>query len=346
MALVINSNIASLTSQRHLSQTRNDMETAMERMSSGSRINSSMDDAAGLAIANRMTSQVEGLNQAIRNANDAISLAQTAEATLDAHSSILQRMRVLSVQAANDTYSALDRKTLNNEILQLKEELNRSVSKAMFNGQQILDGTNTSFTFQIGHTATDTVKVSLANMKGSEIGTQTWEGKLRDSTLTGIVDDVPLVNTLAFTMTGTTLVEDDKISVVVGANTYVQAFDTDLNTTLTALGTQLAAEATVASSAVVNGVLTLSGTGGNSAITAPTSFTVQSSVVAATKVAQSATVKDTHSYDFSSIAVVEGDRVSMTVGSNTYRQEFVTDRATTLQALGALVVNGEGTYNE
>ena len=345
MALVINSNIASLTSQRHLSQTRNDMETAMERMSSGSRINSSMDDAAGLAIANRMTSQVEGLNQAIRNANDAISLAQTAEATLDAHSSILQRMRVLSVQAANDTYSALDRKTLNNEILQLKEELNRSVSKAMFNGQQILDGTNTSFTFQIGHTATDTVKVSLANMKGSEIGTQTWEGKLRDSTLTGTANTAPTPDTLTFDLSSKTLVAGDQISVVLNSITYVQDYTTSLDATLTALGTQLEAHANYGSSAAAAGILTISGNA-DVAIPPPTSFTVKSSVVAATKVAQSATVKDTHSYDFSSIAVVEGDRVSMTVGSNTYRQEFVTDRATTLQALGALVVNGETTYTE
>ncbi|MDP6167019.1 MAG: hypothetical protein QGI54_12890, partial [Gammaproteobacteria bacterium] len=259
MALVINSNIASLTSQRHLSQTRNDMETAMERMSSGSRINSSMDDAAGLAIANRMTSQVEGLNQAIRNANDAISLAQTAEATLDAHSSILQRMRVLSVQAANDTYSALDRKTLNNEILQLKEELNRSVSKATFNGQQILDGTNTSFTFQIGHTATDTVKVSLANMKGSEIGTQTWEGKLRDSTLTGTANTAPTPDTLKFDLSSKTLVAGDQISVVLNSITYVQDYTTSLDATLTALGTQLEAHANYGSSAAAAGILTISG---------------------------------------------------------------------------------------
>jgi flagellin len=153
------------------------MEVAMERMSSGSRINSSMDDAAGLAISNRMTSQIDGLNQAIRNANDAISLAQTAEATLDSHSGILQRMRVLAVQAANDTYSTLDRQTLNNEIVQLKEELNRSVSVATFNGQKILDGTNESFTFQVGHVASDTVTIALTDMRGAEIGTRSWSDK-------------------------------------------------------------------------------------------------------------------------------------------------------------------------
>ena len=178
MSMVINSNIASLTAQRHLSQSRVDMETAMERMSSGKRINSSMDAAAGLAIGNRMTSQIEGLNQAVRNANDGISLAQTAEGTLDAHSGILQRMRVLAVQAANDTYSSLDKQTLNNEFSQLKDEVNRNVTQASFNGQQILDGTNTSFTFQVGHTADDTVTITLADMLGSKIGTKTWADKL------------------------------------------------------------------------------------------------------------------------------------------------------------------------
>jgi len=188
MAMVINSNIASLTSQRHLSNSRNDMEVAMERMSSGSRINSSMDDAAGLAISNRMTSQIDGLNQAIRNANDAISLAQTAEATLDSHSGILQRMRVLAVQSANDTYSTLDRQTLNNEIVQLKEELNRSVTVATFNGQKILDGTNDAFTFQVGHVASDTVTIALADMRGAEIGTRSWADKVGTVAPTSVGD--------------------------------------------------------------------------------------------------------------------------------------------------------------
>jgi flagellin len=177
MAMVINTNTASLTTQRHLSSSRNDMEVAMERMSSGSRVNSSMDDAAGLAIGNRMTSQVEGLNQAVRNANDGISLAQTAEGALQSSSNILQRIRVLAVQAANDTYSAMDRKALNNEIVQLKEELNRGVNQAEFNGQKILNGTNASFTFQVGHKSGDDVKVTLGDMRGSKIGTRVWSAK-------------------------------------------------------------------------------------------------------------------------------------------------------------------------
>ena len=177
MAMVINTNTASLTTQRHLSSSRGEMEVAMERMSSGSRVNSSMDDAAGLAIGNRMTSQVEGLNQAVRNANDGISLAQTAEGALGSSQNILQRMRVLAVQAANDTYSSVDRKAINNEIVQLKEELNRGVNQASFNGNKILNGTNASFTFQVGHMSGDNVVVTLGDMRGSMIGTQSWDPK-------------------------------------------------------------------------------------------------------------------------------------------------------------------------
>ena len=354
MALVINSNIASITSQRHLSQTRNDMETAMERMSSGRRVNSSMDDAAGLAIANRMTSQVEGLNQAIRNANDAISLAQTAEATLDAHSDILQRMRVLSVQAANDTYSALDRKTLNNEVLQLKEELNRSVSQATFNGQKILDGTNKSFTFQIGHTATDKVTINLANMKGGMIGTQTWADKagVTAPTATTVASATANKEKDTYTLSAQVGV-GGSIAFSYNGKNYVQNYDTNPNITMAALVTKIdAGDATVDASydsvvplALVIEAKTASDTqmtpgvvggttNGTVAITATKADTQAGNTATPTKKA----------FDFSAITVVENERVSLTVNGNTYTQAFATDTAATLSALGALVVNGETEY--
>jgi len=206
MAMVINTNTASLTTQRHLSSSRNDMEVAMERMSSGSRVNSSMDDAAGLAIGNRMTSQVEGLNQAVRNANDGISLSQTAEGALQSSSNILQRIRVLAVQAANDTYSAMDRKALNNEIVQLKEELNRGVNQAEFNGKKILNGTNASFTFQVGHKSGDDVKVTLGDMRGSKIGTRVWSAKsaVTPPVTVPVVTARAAIGTIAGAATGST----------------------------------------------------------------------------------------------------------------------------------------------
>jgi flagellin len=231
MAMVINTNTASLTTQRHLSSSRGEMEVAMERMSSGSRVNSSMDDAAGLAIGNRMTSQVEGLNQAVRNANDGISLAQTAEGALGSSQNILQRMRVLAVQAANDTYSAVDRKAINNEIVQLKEELNRGVNQASFNGSKILNGTNESFTFQVGHMSGDNVVVALGDMRGSMIGTQSWDPKASVTAPTVVVDVVGV--TTAIPATGTvTLSADptasdgtDSMTVTIGDAVFSYAAD-------------------------------------------------------------------------------------------------------------------------
>jgi len=360
MAMVINSNIASLTSQRHLSQSRNDMEVAMERMSSGSRINSSMDDAAGLAIGNRMTSQVEGLNQAIRNANDGISLAQTAESALDSHSGILQRMRVLAVQAANDTYSTLDRKTLNNEIVQLKEELNRSVAQATFNGQKILDGSNASFTFQVGHTASDTVTITLSNMAGSKIGTQTWDAKASvtapttanevagvtatgtiagatttSSTTTGVVDGAKAVKTLAFSA-GAAI--GDKVSITVGSTTFSHTFTA---TAADATAAAAAFDTAWSNDATANGAYTLTNSSGT------LTFTQVGNLgdVAGTATYTKATITaEQESYDFSGITLAVGDRVSITVNGTPYTQEFATDQATTLNALGALVVNGETGY--
>lgn len=125
MSLVINTNVASLNTQRQLVSSGNALSQATERLSSGQRINSAKDDAAGLAIANRMTSQVRGLDQAIRNANDGVSLVQTAEGALQEVTNILQRMRELSIQSANGIYSNADRATLQAEVKQLKSELDR-----------------------------------------------------------------------------------------------------------------------------------------------------------------------------------------------------------------------------
>ena len=301
MAMVINSNIAPLTSQRHLSQSRHDMETAMERMSSGSRINSSMDDAAGLAIGNRMTSQIDGLNQAIRNANDGISLAQTAESSLDSHSGILQRMRVLAVQAANDTYSSTDRKTLNNEIVQLKEEFNRSVGQATFNGQKILDGSNSQFTFQVGHTSADTVTIDVTNMSGTQIGPQTWSASVGVTTLTttlevtGVTSGTIIPEQESYDLSSATLSVTNRISLTVGSNTYIQDFTTDQASTLSALGALVVnGEAGYTSKAVVDGKLTFTGAADGTAMASAT-MAVETGAVTAANSVQDVLVTDSTS---------------------------------------------------
>src|SRR6056297_2335458 len=140
MALTINTNVASLNAQRNLGASQADLNKSMQRLSSGLRINSAKDDAAGLAISDRMTAQIRGLNQASRNANDGISLAQTAEGALQESTNILQRMRELAVQSANDTNSASDRASLNDEVTQLKAELDRIAETTEFNGRKVIDG--------------------------------------------------------------------------------------------------------------------------------------------------------------------------------------------------------------
>jgi flagellin len=169
MALVVNSNIASLNSQRTLANSTTDLGTSYERLSSGKRINSAKDDAAGLQIASRLTAQVNGLNQASRNANDGISLAQTAEGALDEFTNTLQRMRTLAVQSANGSNSTADRVALNTEFSELEFELVRIASQTSFGGVDLLNGTY-SAEFQVGADANQVISVSISS-DFSQIGT-------------------------------------------------------------------------------------------------------------------------------------------------------------------------------
>jgi flagellin len=170
MGLVVNTNIASINAQRQLSSSGADLDQASERLASGKRINSASDDAAGLAISNRQTSQIRGLDQAIRNANDGISLVQTAEGALDATTNILQRVRELSVQSANGIYSDSDRATLDAEVEQLTSELDRIAETTSFNGQNILDGSLGTLTLQVGAQAGDTIGVDIQGFSSGELG--------------------------------------------------------------------------------------------------------------------------------------------------------------------------------
>jgi flagellin len=172
MAITINSNITSLNAQRNLNNTTNTLSNSMKRLSSGLRINSAKDDAAGLSIANRMSAQVRGLNQAARNANDGISMAQVAEGAMQEVSSNLQRIRELAVQAASDSNSASDRAALNDEVTQLVEEINRVANTTSFNGTNLLDGTFGEKSIQVGAKAGDneTIKISMVNVKADALG--------------------------------------------------------------------------------------------------------------------------------------------------------------------------------
>jgi len=170
MAQIINTNIASLNSQRNLNRTQNELSVSLQRLSSGLRINSAKDDAAGLAISERFTTQIRGLNQAVRNANDGISLAQTAEGALGEAGNALQRIRELSVQAANSTNSISDRAALNSEAQQLLSEIQRNATTATFNGQRILDGSFSAAQFQVGAEANQTISFGISGATTNLLG--------------------------------------------------------------------------------------------------------------------------------------------------------------------------------
>ena len=169
MALVVNTNVSSLNAQRQLNSTTNEMSTAMERLSSGKRINSAADDAAGLAISSRMTSQVKGLTMAIRNANDGISLAQTAEGAMEEATAMLQRMRELAVQASNSINNDADRESLDDEVQQLKSEIERIADTTRFNNKAILDGSFNS-DIQIGDQVGQSMSIGIASINTVNLG--------------------------------------------------------------------------------------------------------------------------------------------------------------------------------
>jgi flagellin len=176
MALSVVTNVSSLNAQRNLTKSGNDLATSMQRLSSGMRINSAKDDAAGLQISNRLTSQINGLAVAQRNANDGISMAQTAEGAMQASTDILQRMRELALQAANGSNSDEDRGALQKEVSALQTELTRIADTTSFGGQKLLDGNFGTKQFQVGANANETIDISLGNIAADSIGQNAIKG--------------------------------------------------------------------------------------------------------------------------------------------------------------------------
>ncbi|MEO6698939.1 MAG: flagellin [Paraperlucidibaca sp.] len=197
MALSINTNVASLNAQRNLSTSQNKMADSLQRLSTGMRINSAKDDSAGLAISERMTSQIRGLNVAVRNANDGISLAQTAEGALSEVGNNLQRMRELAVQSSNGTNTQADRDALNTEFTALQSEIQRVGEQTSFNGTKLLDGSFAGVQFQVGANAGETIGISsIANVQTAALG-----GSLTRNTAT--------VNASALTGFATSIADGD-----------------------------------------------------------------------------------------------------------------------------------------
>ncbi len=251
MALSINTNVASLNAQRNLGSSQNALNKSMQRLSSGLRINSAKDDAAGLAISDRMTSQIRGLNQAARNANDGISLAQTAEGAMQESTNILQRMRELAVQSANDTNTSSDRASLQAEVVQLQSEMDRIAETTTFNGKNLLDGSFSGASFHVGANANQTINFSIGSAKGSDLGTNrvTMEGGIMQDAIAA-ANTLPAANALTggdFTLAGAN--NGSMFSTTVG----VDAGDTaaELETKVNAVSSETGVTATAVTKASI-----------------------------------------------------------------------------------------------
>ncbi|MFU7556557.1 flagellin [Pseudomonas paraeruginosa] len=226
MALTVNTNIASLNTQRNLNNSSASLNTSLQRLSTGSRINSAKDDAAGLQIANRLTSQVNGLNVATKNANDGISLAQTAEGALQQSTNILQRMRDLSLQSANGSNSDSERTALNGEVKQLQKELDRISNTTTFGGRKLLDGSFGVASFQVGSAANEIISVGIDEMSAESLNGTYFkaDGGGAVITDTGSTGAGAAASTSTFTEANDTVAKID-ISTAKGAQSAVLVID-------------------------------------------------------------------------------------------------------------------------
>jgi flagellin len=217
MALSVNTNISSLNAQRNLTKSGVGLATSMQRLSSGMRINSAKDDAAGMQIANRLTSQIKGLAVAQRNANDGISMAQTAEGAMQESTNILQRMRELALQSANGSNSPEDRAALQKEVSALQTELTRIADTTSFGSQKLLDGTFGTKNFQVGANANETISVTLSSTKATDLGVTTGKTSTNTGFVAANVGDAAEVITFAVTTAAGT----NNVDVAVAAGTGI-----------------------------------------------------------------------------------------------------------------------------
>jgi len=242
MALTVNTNIASLNTQRNLQSSSNALSTSMQRLSTGSRINSAKDDAAGLQISNRLTSQINGLGVAVKNANDGISLAQTAEGAMQQSTNLLQRMRDLSLQSANGSNSTTERQALNQEVGQLKEELDRIANTTTFGGRKLLNGDFSNVKFQVGSQANETIGFSISSTSAAKLGSN--EYKL-DGTVAGKLVQTATNGTTAVAATDNFKIADAKGStgaIAYSANATSKDIADAINTATAEAGVGVTAE--------------------------------------------------------------------------------------------------------
>jgi len=324
MSTSINTNLMSLNAQRNLSANSSSLATSMQRLSSGVRINSAKDDAAGLAISDRMSAQIRGMNTASRNANDGISLAQTAEGALGSITTNLQRMRELAVQAANASNSSSDRTALQAEVSQLASEIDRVATQTKFNGISLLDGSFTAKDFQIGANVGETITVSsIDTARSASLGT--YQGFNVSSGTIGTASDTTSAHSV--TVGGTTYalgtIANDAKAIASAVNSSgVAGFTASAN------ATSVAGATTTVTGTVVNGVATVAINGVTISLTGTTvASTNRSNAVSAIN-AQSAATGVTATDTGTGVSLAASDGRNITVGSfavGTYTTSTIAD---------------------
>jgi flagellin len=332
--LGINTNVASLNAQLNLGNSQSALQTAMQRLSSGLRINSAKDDAAGLAIAQRMTAQINGLDQAARNANDGISLSQTAEGALGTASDLLQRMRQLAVQSANGSNSASDRQSLQAEVSQLQQELNRVATTTQFNGQNILDGSLTNAQFQVGANANQVINVSIASASATTLGNQavSSNGTALGIAQIGTAGALPATGNGVVAQTISLAANGQTSSIAIAAGASAANIATAFNNASGASGVTATASTTATLSGVAAGAVSFSLIGANNTavnISATVANTNDLSSVSDAVNAQSATTGITATVNKSNGQLV----LTSATGDDISIKGFTTSSTTTTASL-------------
>ena len=294
MPQFINTNIMSLNTVRVLDKSQQGLQTSMERLSSGMRINHARDDAAGMAISESMTSQINGMNQAVRNSNDGISMVQTADGALGGIAEKLQRIRELSVQSMNGSYSGSDRIALDNEVQGLLEEIDRVAAGVSFNGTNLLDGTKSTVGIQVGHKTTDQIDISLQNARLSSLGLSgaaatvtaaatSFTGNIAAGLTINSVDIGAVTTSGATTATGASNVLITAVNAKTADTGVTASLSTDGFVTLTS-NSDIVISGTITNSGLTAATTTATGTTANVTTEANASTLVTSVDAALTKV--------------------------------------------------------------
>jgi flagellin len=349
MSMEIGPNVASLNAQRHLANSRANMETSMERLASGKRINSAMDDAAGLAIAHSLDSKISSLNQGIRNANDGISMLQTAEGALEETSSMLNRMKELATQASSGTYSASDRVALNAEFQALATAITSIAKETDFNGTNMLNSTN-SVSFQVGDGSTDHVSMKFQQMKATDLsifdtGSAVLElaDRSRDDTIFVNGEEMQpfdfIIGSVAPSATAS-------LEMDINGKTYTQVFITDAATTMQKLAAQITVDnenIDIGSTTATRLYLWSPANGEEWTSTGLKVISDSTDVVGTTIYTETqvngAAAKQAGTHTISAVTAAN-QTLSVEINGTTFSQDFDTDATVTMAALASQVNNG------